>query len=1293
MFRARRKVRQFVAEFAAFSLVVSALFLFSSQPASYASGSPSSHCHVTDGAFSTCPDGSQEWSDITPTAFPASHAFLYADQAKLNPAATRPDTFMLMYDECGRTTALGPDEYFLVNFDTVENDPVTGKEQLERYSVHIFSDATIIWFQNGQLQTDATGQSRVREIDGQHGAAGFGPSPNCPFNHLTVEYQIELTAAGGHSYSPDPIFWGGTPPNIPPVAVNDEANLAGNNSVDVNLTQNDFDPDGTVDPSTVQVVAAPRHGTVTVSSGVATYTRDNTFEDKDTFSYTVNDDGGATSNVAKVTIVGQCPSPQSVPVNLPGVTATPILNALAKGYAVSYEPLGLQFSTVAPRGSAFCSLDGSSGVLNVDLTCIHAPLPCPDLFPSLIPVTVATSTATASLDFFDASDVPAPPSCDFVSVSSDCLLNSAAGATVLVRWTTPGFAIRDAFFGTVLHNTGPLTFWANLDQVADPTASLAAQVNAVETFFHLTLINHLSAIDSIAIIQDPPVELNVTSPSGQTTGRTPSGAVVNNIPGSIYSTSASGGSTALILDPAPGAYQISLQGSTGEPYSLSMAFVDLVGDVRNPLVQESDSSGTIQPDTGTFTLNVPTGHRPPPPPPPPVTAVRPGFDSASLPGNDDGSTGPVPLGFQANFFGSTNSSVFINNNGNVTFDAPLAEFTPFDLASTQRAIIAPFFADVDTRAGNIVKYGTGTVDGHQAFGVTWPGVGCFDEVTSVLDTFQVVLIDRSDIAPGDFDIEFNYGAIQWEAGQASGGDGQCLGGASARAGFSNGTGAPGTFFEIPGSGVPGAFLDSNPSTALIANELNSTQRGRYVFPVRAGVPSTVSDSDGDGVPDAIDNCPFTPNPDQRDSTLDGIGDACKTPSSQHSTAAFLQARLDGTTTAEAVSPAIVDEPSLRDRLVRIVSFRIGAGLTTSASDLTDNLVSSLVDSGLVQPAQANGLIQAVLDSVQRPTTLTYTGTTSADFHDSAALSAHLADTATALPVAGEDISFTLGSQSCEGTTDSSGDATCDVLLNQSAGPYSVSATFPGDAARAASSASASFTVTPEETTLTYTGDSLIANGRPAHLGGVLTEDDGVPIAERTITFTLGSGTSAQSCSGTTDQSGTAVCTISTVAQPLGPGNISGSFSSDGFYKNASVRASALVFAFLSKGAFVIGDRGAATNATVTFWGSQWAKINSLSNGPAPSSFKGFASNLTNQPPTCGGSLTGWSSTTGDSSGAPSAPLPSYMAVLVANKVIQASPTVTSGNTPEIVIVRTNPGYGPDPGLPGTGTVVAVLCRA
>ncbi|OGO49436.1 MAG: hypothetical protein A2148_08130, partial [Chloroflexi bacterium RBG_16_68_14] len=225
-----------------------------------------------------------------------------------------------------------------------------------------------------------------------------------------------------------------------------------------------------------------------------------------------------------------------------------------------------------------------------------------------------------------------------------------------------------------------------------------------------------------------------------------------------------------------------------------------------------------------------------------ATAMRPGFDANVLPGNDDESTGLVPIGFTLNFFGTSYGSLYVNNNGNVTFDFPLGEYTPFDLTSTERVIIAPFFADVDTRTGNVATYGTGTVDGRPTFGVNWPGVGCYSEIITVLNSFQVLLIDRSDFSPGDFDIEFNYNAVQWEAGTASGGDATCLGGAAARVGFSNGTGQPSTFFELPGSAINGAFLDSNTDTGLVHNGLESTTLGRYLFRIRGGLPQPISTS-------------------------------------------------------------------------------------------------------------------------------------------------------------------------------------------------------------------------------------------------------------------------------------------------------------------------------------------------------------------------------------------------------------------------------------------------------------------
>lgn len=224
-----------------------------------------------------------------------------------------------------------------------------------------------------------------------------------------------------------------------------------------------------------------------------------------------------------------------------------------------------------------------------------------------------------------------------------------------------------------------------------------------------------------------------------------------------------------------------------------------------------------------------------------------GFDSdGSLAGNDDLSTGELSLGFTINFFGINYSGLYANNNGNVTFNAAMGTFTPFDLASQGTPIIAPFFADVytDNPASDVLRYGAGTFAGRNAFGVTWAGagVGYYFDHAEKLNKFQVLLVDRSDVVAGDFDIYFNYDQIQWEAGDASGGT-NGLGGDSARAGYSNGT--PENSYEIAGSAINGAFLDSNLATGLVNNS-NIGLNGRYLFEVRNGVieppPATVPDS-------------------------------------------------------------------------------------------------------------------------------------------------------------------------------------------------------------------------------------------------------------------------------------------------------------------------------------------------------------------------------------------------------------------------------------------------------------------
>ena len=226
--------------------------------------------------------------------------------------------------------------------------------------------------------------------------------------------------------------------------------------------------------------------------------------------------------------------------------------------------------------------------------------------------------------------------------------------------------------------------------------------------------------------------------------------------------------------------------------------------------------------------------------------TNPGFTTNNLPANDDNYTvTPQSLGFTANFFGAnsgTTTGVYVSNNGYVTFNYGQGAYTPTGLTgAVSQPIIAPFFADVDTRASNsaLTTWGTSTVDGHNAFGVDWNGVGYFPSQGDKLNIFQLVMIDRSDTGVGNFDFEFNYNSILWETGSASGGT-NGFGGSCAHAGYSNGgSGAQNVSGELAGSGVCGAFLNGGPN-ALNAHSLNSDVTGRYVFAVRNGevIPPT-----------------------------------------------------------------------------------------------------------------------------------------------------------------------------------------------------------------------------------------------------------------------------------------------------------------------------------------------------------------------------------------------------------------------------------------------------------------------
>ena len=171
--------------------------------------------------------------------------------------------------------------------------------------------------------------------------------------------------------------------------------------------------------------------------------------------------------------------------------------------------------------------------------------------------------------------------------------------------------------------------------------------------------------------------------------------------------------------------------------------------------------------------------------------------------NDDGSSVAIPLGFTFDLFGSPQTECYINNNGNISFGAPFSTYSPEGFPIADFPMVAPFWADADTRsladnAGVVwVKTGPGW------FAVTWDHVGYYSNHTDLQNTFQLIISDGSaDAPPGlNNNVCFCYGDMAWTTGDASGGEGG-FGGSPATVGVNKGDGID--FFNIGRFDHPGA---------------------------------------------------------------------------------------------------------------------------------------------------------------------------------------------------------------------------------------------------------------------------------------------------------------------------------------------------------------------------------------------------------------------------------------------------------------------------------------------------------
>ena len=205
--------------------------------------------------------------------------------------------------------------------------------------------------------------------------------------------------------------------------------------------------------------------------------------------------------------------------------------------------------------------------------------------------------------------------------------------------------------------------------------------------------------------------------------------------------------------------------------------------------------------------------------------------------NDDLFSAAIPLPFTFTLFGDQYTELYINNNGNLSFIDPYSTFSSNSFPSADYRMVAPFWADVDTRdttlgaGSNEVWYKVTPT----AIYVNWVNVGYYNSMSDKLNTFQVIITDGTDpVVPGGNNVSFCYLDMQWTTGAASQGV-NGFGGISATVGVNRGDGishAQVGRFALNDSSYGGPYADTSGISWLDSTHF-------YLNTTNAGVPPII----------------------------------------------------------------------------------------------------------------------------------------------------------------------------------------------------------------------------------------------------------------------------------------------------------------------------------------------------------------------------------------------------------------------------------------------------------------------
>jgi hypothetical protein len=189
------------------------------------------------------------------------------------------------------------------------------------------------------------------------------------------------------------------------------------------------------------------------------------------------------------------------------------------------------------------------------------------------------------------------------------------------------------------------------------------------------------------------------------------------------------------------------------------------------------------------------------------------------------------------------------------------------------------------------------------------------------------------------------------------------------------------------------------------------------------------------------------------------------------------------------------------------------------------------------------------------TTLALAGGTNDSFGGVADVSATLTAGSSSAPLAGQLVSFSVGSAIATAITGSTGVAATTVpLSNLEPGSYTLTATYAGNASDAAASTSEAFAVAPASTALSLTvPSSQLVSGAPNGISAKLTTPglNGTGVAQKTVYFELSdpsTGTVVGGATGETNSAGVANAGVIT----LSPGDAGSSYVVSAYFGPANL---------------------------------------------------------------------------------------------------------------------------------------------